>query len=62
MGGEWCLTFKGGKEEIKLQLNSVLLQKNKIKVIPERPNLPCFVIAPGSLSRRAQRLRLRNEV
>ena len=40
------------REEIKLQLNSVLLQnKQDIKVyefVPERPNLPCFVISPGS--------------
>ena len=44
--------LKASREEIKLQLNSVLLQnKQDIKVyefVPERPSLPCFVIAPGS--------------
>ena len=44
--------LKASREEMKLQLNSVLLQnKQDIKVyefVPERPSLPCFVIAPGS--------------
>ena len=44
--------MRASREEIKLQLNSVLLQnKQDIKVyefVPERPNLPCFVISPGS--------------
>ena len=44
--------LRASREEIKLQLNSVLLQnKQDIKVyefVPERPNLPCFVISPGS--------------
>ena len=44
--------LRASREEIKLQLNSVLLQnKQDIQVyefIPERPALPCFVIAPSS--------------
>ena len=44
--------LRASREEIKLQLNSVLLQnKQDIQVyefIPERPSLPCFVIAPSS--------------
>lgn len=44
--------LRASREEIKLQLNAVLLQnKQDIQVyefIPERPSLPCFVISPGS--------------
>jgi hypothetical protein len=44
--------LKASREEIKLQLNSVLLQNGQdIKVyefVPERPSLPCFVISPSS--------------
>ena len=44
--------LRASREEIKLQLNSVLLQnKQDIQVyefIPERPSLPCFVISPSS--------------
>ena len=44
--------LRASREEIKLQLNSVLLQnKQDIKVyefVPERPSLPCFVISPSS--------------
>ena len=40
------------REEIKLQLNSVLLQNHQdiqvYEFVPERPNLPCFVISPSS--------------
>jgi len=44
--------LRASREEIKLQLNSVLLQnKQDIQVyefVPERPALPCFVISPSS--------------
>ena len=44
--------LRASREEIKLQLNSVLLtNRQDIKVyefIPERPSLPCFVISPGA--------------
>ena len=44
--------LRASREEIKLQLQAVLLtNRQDIQVyefIPERPSLPCFVIAPSS--------------
>ena len=44
--------LKAAREEIKLQLNSVLLMNHQdmrvFEYIPERPSLPCFIITPGS--------------
>ena len=40
------------RQEIQLQLNAVLLQNHQdiqvYEFVPERPNLPCFVISPSS--------------
>ncbi len=44
--------LRASREEIKLQLNAVLLtNRQDIQVyefIPERPNTPCFILSPGS--------------
>ena len=44
--------LKASREEIKLQLRSVLmLNRQDIQIyeyIPERPNTPCFIVTPGS--------------
>ena len=44
--------LRASREEIKLQLNAVLLQNRQdiqvYEFVPERPSLPCFVISPGS--------------
>ena len=44
--------LRASREEIKLQLRSVLLQNRQdiqvYEFIPERPSLPCFVISPSA--------------
>lgn len=44
--------LKASREEIKLQLRSVLLQNRQdiqvYEYVPERPSLPAFIIAPGA--------------
>ena len=40
--------LRASREEIKLQLNAVEEDIQVYEFIPERPALPCFVIAPSS--------------
>jgi hypothetical protein len=40
--------LRASREEIKLQLQAVEQDTRVYEFIPERPSLPCFVIAPSS--------------
>ena len=40
--------LRASREEIKLQLNTIETDIQVYEFIPERPSLPCFVIAPSS--------------
>ena len=40
--------LRASREEIKLQLQAVEEDTRVYEFIPERPSLPCFVIAPSS--------------